>query len=306
MSAASADGRPIRAAGPGRKDRLFAVGLVTPTLLVTLALLAYPLLASFWYSLFDVRLGGRTSKFVGLHNYAQVISDPVFLPALVRTVLFAGGVTVLTVVMGLGCALVLNGDFYGRTALRGLMILPWSLSQTTLALTIGWIFNSTFGPLNGLLTQLGITHDYISWFRDGRTVLAIVALGIVWSLVPFATLLFLGALQTVPEELVKAARVDGARSLRQFRLIVLPHIRETALIVSVLAALNGFLVFAPIYILTGGGPGTETTLLAWWGYRTGFRELQLGEAAAIFYLMTVLVVTTSLLTVLVLGHRRQS
>jgi len=294
-----------RVVGPARRDRLFGLGLVAPTLLVTLALLAYPLLASFWYSLFDVRLGGRTSRFVGLDNYLSVVTDPVFVPALIRTVLFAVTVTVLTVVMGLGFALVLDGEFRGRTLLRGLMILPWALSQTTLALAIGWIFNSTFGPVNGLLAQLGVIDEYIAWFRDGRTVLAVVVLGIVWSLVPFATLLFLGALQTVPQDLIKAARVDGAGSLRRFQLVVLPHIRETALIVTMLAALNGFLVFAPIYILTGGGPGTETTLLAWWGYRTGFRDLQLGESAAIFYLMTLLVVASALLTVLALGRRRQ-
>ena len=287
-----------------RGDRAFGLGLVAPTLLVTPVLLAYPLVSSFWYSLHSVRLGGRRSSFVGFDNYAAVLGDPLFVPALVRTVLFAAMVTVLTVALGLGFALVLDGDFHGRTLLRGLMILPWSLSQTTLALTIGWIFNSTFGPLNGLLSDLGLIDGYVTWFRDGRTVLAIVALGIVWSLVPFATLLFLGALQTVPQDLIKAARVDGAGPLRRFQLVVLPHIRETVLIVTVLAALNGFLVFAPIYVLTGGGPGTETTLLAWWGFRTGFRDLQLGQAAAIFYVLTVLVVLTSVVTVFALGRRR--
>jgi multiple sugar transport system permease protein len=289
----------------GRGDRLFGLGLATPAMLVTVVLLAYPLIASFWYSLHSVRLGGSGLRFVGLDNYADVLTDPLFMPALVRTVLFALVVTMLTVAFGLGFALVLDGDFRGRTLLRGLMILPWSLSQTTLALTIGWIFNSTFGPLNGLLSELGLIDSYISWFRDGRTVLLVVALGVVWSLVPFATLLFLGGLQTVPQDLLKAARVDGAGAVRRFQLVILPHIRETALIVTVLAALNGFLVFAPIYILTGGGPGTETTLLAWWGYRTGFRDLQLGQAAAIFYILTLLVVITAVLTIVALGRRRQ-
>ena len=117
MAPATLHRRRARAAGPGPKDRLFGVGLVTPTLLVTLALLAYPLLASFWYSLFDVRLGGRTSRFVGLGNYVSVVTDPIFMPALTRTVLFAVTVTVLTVAMGLGFALVLDGEFRGRTLL---------------------------------------------------------------------------------------------------------------------------------------------------------------------------------------------
>jgi ABC-type sugar transport system permease subunit len=285
-------------------DSVFGMSLAAPALVATIVLMAYPLIQSFWVSLHKVSLGSANSTFVGLDNYRSVIQDPLFGPSLGRTVLFAAVVIVLTVAMGLGFALVLDGDFVGRSVLRGLMILPWALSQTTLALTIGWIFNSTFGPLNGLLHQVGVIDGYVAWFKDGRTVLAVISLGIVWSLVPFATLLFLGALQTVPQELIKAARVDGAGPIGRFRLVIFPQIRETALVVTVLAALNGFLVFAPIYILTGGGPGTDTTLLAWWGYRTGFRELQLGESAAIFYIMTLLILATSLLTVVALGRRK--
>ncbi|MFC0530323.1 carbohydrate ABC transporter permease [Phytohabitans kaempferiae] len=297
---------PARALrGHRRGDRWFGMALAAPALLVTLALLVYPLLSSFWVSLHDLRLsGGEPARFVGLRNYVEVVQAPLFWPSLWRTVLFALGVTVLTTAFGIGFALVLDGDFWGRGLLRGLMILPWSLSQTTLALTIGWIFNSTFGPLNGALFDLGLIDEYISWFADGGTVLAVVGLGIVWSLTPFATLLFLGALQTVPQEQLKAARVDGAGAVRRFLLVVVPHIRETALIVVVLAALNGFLVFAPIYILTGGGPGTDTTMLAWWGYRTGFRDLNLGQSAAIFYIMTLLVMATAVITVFALGRRR--
>lgn len=129
-------------------------------------------------------------------------------------------------------------------------------------------------------------------------------MGLVWSLVPFATLLFLGALQTVPEELERAARVDGAGPLRRFLLVKVPWIRETLLIVIIISALNGFLTFSPIYILTGGGPGTETYLLSWWGYQVGFINLDLGKSAAIFYVMTLLVGLLAIVTVAALGRRR--
>ena len=129
-------------------------------------------------------------------------------------------------------------------------------------------------------------------------------MGMVWSLVPFATLLFLGALQTVPEELERAARVDGAGPVRRFLLVKLPWIRETVLIVVIIAALNGFLAFSPIYILTGGGPGTETYLLSWWGYQVGFTELDLGRSAAIFYVMTLLIAALAFVTVAGLGRRQ--
>lgn len=285
-------------------ESLFGIALSSPALVVTLVLLAYPLLYSLWVSLHQVTLGSDKWKFVGLDNYSSILRDPLFWPSLQRTLGFAGIVTVFTTVVGLGVALLLTGDFRGRAMFRGLIILPWALSQTMLALTFGWIFNSTFGPLNGLLVDLGLIRDYVAWFATGQSVLSIIATGMVWSLVPFATLLFLGALQTVPEELERAARVDGAGPVRRFLLIKLPWIRETVLIVVIIAALNGFLAFSPIYILTGGGPGTQTYLLSWWGYQVGFTELDFGRSATIFYMLTLLIAALSVVTVAALGRRQ--
>jgi ABC-type sugar transport system permease subunit len=278
--------------------------MVAPALLVTLALLIYPLLYSLWVSLHQVTLGSNKWTFVGLNNYLAIMRDPLFLPSMGRTLTVTAIVTVLTVLIGLGAALLLSENFRGRGIFRAILILPWALSQTMLALTIGWIFNSTFGPLNGLLYDLGIINQYIAWFASGQTVLYIIAVGLVWSLVPFAGLLFMGALQTVPEELERAARVDGAGPVRRFFLVKLPWIRETVLIVVIVAALNGFLAFSPIYILTGGGPGTDTYLLSWWGYQVGFVDLDLGKSAAIFYVLFLLVGALASVTVLALGRRR--
>jgi multiple sugar transport system permease protein len=285
-------------------EGLFGLSLASPALLVTLALLAYPLVYSLWVSLHKVTLGSDKWKFVGLDNYLGIVRDPLFLPSLQRTLSFALIVTVFTTALGLAVALLLTEEFRGRAIFRSVLILPWSLSQTMLALTFGWIFNSTFGPLNGLLLDLGLIKSYVAWFASGESVLYIIAMGLVWSLVPFAAMLFLGALQTVPEELERAARVDGAGPIRRFLLVKLPWIRETVLIVVIIAALNGFLTFAPIYILTGGGPGTETYLLSWWGYRTGFIDLDLGRSAAIFYIMTLLIAVLAIATVAALGRRR--
>ncbi len=285
-------------------EGLFGLGLAAPALVVTLALLAYPLVYSLWVSLHKVTLGSDKWKFVALDNYRGILRDPLFWPSLQRTVSFALIVTFFTTVLGLAVALLLTEEFRGRALFRSVLILPWSLSQTMLALTFGWIFNSTFGPLNGLLFDLGLIKNYVAWFASGESVMYIIAMGLVWSLVPFAAMLFLGALQTVPEELERAARVDGAGPIRRFLLVKLPWIRETLLIVVIIAALNGFLTFSPIYILTGGGPGTETYLLSWWGYRTGFIDLDLGRSAAIFYVMTLLISVLAITTVAALGRRR--
>lgn len=287
-----------------RGDARFGAAMATPALLVTVALLAYPLVYSFWVSLHEQSLGSRApARWVGLGNYVDIIQDPIFLPSLLRTAAFAAAVVAGTLVLGMVFALALNEEFWGRTFVRGVLILPWSLSQITLALTFGWIFNSTFGPLNGALLQLGAIDKYVAWFSSGSVALVVMAVAFIWSLVPFATLLLLAALQTVPEDLHKAARIDGAGVVRRFFFVTAPWIRDTVLVVSVLAIINAFLAFALIYVLTGGGPGTETTLLSWWGYTTAFRDLDLGKGAAIFYLMTLAMVVLAAFAVLLLGRR---
>lgn len=287
-------------------DATFAYLLTLPALLVTLALLAYPLAYSFWLSLHQVTLGSGQWVFVGLQNYVTAVNSPLFVPAVLRTVYFTALVTVATTVLGLAFAMALSGDFWGRNVLRGILILPWSLSQIMLALTFGWIYNSTFGPLNGLLYDLHLIRQYIAWFADGTTALNLMAVAFVWSLVPFSALLFLGALQTVPVDLLKAAQVDGAGVMRRFWLVTLPWIRETLQIVIIIATLNGFLAFALIYILTGGGPGTDTTVLSWWGYTTAFQDFDLGQGAAIFYIMTLMVLVISILTIFAVGRGRKA
>lgn len=306
LVAGTAEARPARFAKTRRErtDSLFGLSLATPALLVTLVLLAYPLAYSFWVSLHAETLGSAApAKWVGLHNYISVFKDPIFLPSLEHTILFTAIVVAGTLLLSTIFALALNEEFRGRGFVRAVLILPWSLSQITLALTFGWIFNSTYGPLNGALYDLHIIHQYVAWFASGQTALLVMALAFVWSLVPFATLLLLAALQTVPEDLLKAARVDGAGPVRRFFYVTFPCIRDTVLVVVVLAIINAFLSFALIYILTGGGPGTETTLLSWWGYTTAFQDLDLGRGAAIFYLMTVVMFVLSAATVLLLGRR---
>lgn len=287
-------------------DSIFAYGLVLPALLVSIVLLAYPLGYSFWVSLHHVTLGSDHWTFAGLDNYTAVVRAPLFWPTMARTLYFSGIVTAGTVVLALAFALVLNQNFPGRNFVRGILILPWSLSQTMLALTFGWIYNSTFGPLNGLLFDLHIIRHYIAWFASGPAALTLMAAAFVWGLVPFAALLFLGSLQTIPEELVRAAQVDGASPIRRFGLVTLPWIRQTVLIVIVISMLTSFLAFAVIYVLTGGGPGTETTLMSWWGYTTSFVYFDLGTGAAIFYILALMSVGTSGLAAIAIRYVSRS
>ena len=278
---------------PPRKHRQLSEArygalLVAPGAAIIALVLAYPVLHSLWMSLHDINLFQQQSRFVGLGNYAELFSDPVFWRALFNTVYFAVMVIAGTLLLGLTVALVLNMEFFGRPLLRSIVIVPWALSQVTVGLLWGWIFNSSFGALNGAFFQLGLIDEYIGWLANPNLVMALLAGIFVWSAMPFSALLLLAALQTVPGDILKAAMVDGARPFQRFRLIVLPWIRPTLLVVVVLATLNGFLAFALIFLMTGGGPGTSTTVLSWMGFQTSFAYADVGKGAAIFWILTLI------------------
>jgi multiple sugar transport system permease protein len=286
-----------------REVRL-AYGLLGPALAVLAGVLAYPLGYAFWLSLNEVDANLRPVKFVWLSNYADAIHDPALLPSLERTAFFAALVLVGTVVIGFAFGLLLTVDFRGRSVVRGLMVVPWAVSATVVALTFGWIFNSQLGTLNGLLKQLHLIDHPVVWFdTSGWQTLAIMAVATVWATAPFAGLLYLGALQTVPEELQRAARVDGAGALRRFYAVTLPWVRRTTFLVCVLAIINGFTAFVLVLIMTGGGPGEATNVLPWWAYTVSFTNFDWGKGSAIFFLIALSVFLVSGVLYLLLGRR---
>ncbi len=283
-----------------------ATSFLLPSLIGLGVTLAYPLGYAFWLSLNQTNLVGRDWHFVGLHNYEAAFRDPLFGNSLECTLFFGALVLVGTVGLGLVFGLILNTDFPGRAVVRGMMIVPWSMSSVLVALTFGWIYNSNFGYLNGLLLQLHVINSPVQWFSNGWRILALMAVAAVWTAAPFAGLLYCGALQNVPDELKKAATVDGANALQRFRSVTLPWIRTTSFVVAVIATLSGFSVFALVLILTGGGPGYETNVLPWWGYTTAFYYFNWGEASAIFFIIGLLTMIITCAWYLLLVRRRRA
>ncbi len=279
---------PRRKAETEISEATFAYWLLALPVLTVAAVFLYPVLYSFWLSLHRVDLYRQTSVFVGLSNYVEALSDPVLAIVVRNTAHFAGFTIVGTVVFGLVVALLLNEPFVGRGLARTILMLPWSLSQVVLALLFGWIYNGSFGALNGLLYSLGLIDSYIGWLSTGARAMNLLVVAFLWHVVPLSALLFLSALQTVPEDLYKAAKVDGANVWRRFWYVTLPWLRPTIAVVLVLSTLNGLLAFTLIYVLTAGGPGQATTVMAYWGYDVGFQSLNLGTGAAIFYLLTLI------------------
>jgi ABC-type sugar transport system permease subunit len=170
--------------------------------------------------------------------------------------------------------------------MRSLLLIPWSLSRVVVGLLWIGLLDFEFGALNALLSRTGLIGSYIPFFKDGFTALNVLVSVYMWNQAPFATLLFLAGMQSIPHELHLAAEVDGAGYWQRFRYVTLPSIKPLLFLVLVLATVNGFLMLDLIYVLTMGGPGYDTTTISWLGFRTAFTFFKFGPGAAILYTLT--------------------
>ncbi len=282
-------------------DTSFAYLLILPTFLGIFLVVLFPLLYSLWMSFADVNLLRTTGpaielfgvrlplfRWVGLQNYLKVFADPLYWSSLARTAYFVGAFVLEATLVGLGMALVLHERFLGRPLMRSLLLIPWSLSRVVVGILWIGILDFEFGALNGLLYDLGLIHGYISFFKHGFSALNVLVSVYMWNQAPFATLLFLAGLQSIPLELYAAAEVDGAGYWQRLRYVTMPALRPILFLVLVLTTVSGFLMLDLIYIMTMGGPGNDTTTLSWLGFRTTFTFFKFGHGTAILYTLTAL------------------
>lgn len=275
------------------RDTGFVWRMLAPSLITVGAVLIFPLGYSLWTSLNHVSTRDLSMSFAGLSNYGQMLSNPLFMTSLINTLYFAAMTIAGTIVLGLLIALVLNERFKGSRVLRTIVIAPWAVSQVVVGIIWAWIFNGSFGIFNASLLKVHLINANIGWLSEPSWAMPLVAVSFVWSSVPFATIMYLAALQSVPSDLYKAARVDGADALRCFRHVTMPALRYTTLVVLIVASLDGLMAFSLLYVMTGGGPGTATTVLSWLGYQTTFVNLDLGTGAAMFYLLVAIMLVVT-------------
>ena len=261
--------------------------LTAPTLLAVFAVIGVPLIYSLLLSLHEINVLTHRWVFVGLGNYASAFSDPAFLAAFARTAVFTAATVLVGLAVGLGMALVLNARFSGRGLLRALVLIPWAMSPVAVGILWGWIFNGDYGPLSGLLLDLGLIGSSVHWLGNGTVAFGLVALVYVWNQAPLTCLLLLGGLQSMPDSLHKAARVDGAGPWRRFRRVTLPWLRPMMLLVLILTSINAIMAFDLFWTITKGGPGSATTVFSWLGYVQAFQYFRFGQGAALLYLLSI-------------------
>jgi multiple sugar transport system permease protein len=280
-----------RATAPAWRRRLWPAGLpallAAPALLVVFLVIGIPLVYSLTLSLHRINPLTQRWIFVGFGNYAQILPDPDFLAAFGRTAYFAVVTVLGGLALGMAMALVLNMSFVGRNILRSLVLVPWAMSPVAVGILWSWMLNGEYGTFNAVLLSLGVIHEPIHWLGNGTLAFNFVALAHVWNQAPLTSLLLLAGLQSMPENLHRAARIDGAGPMRRFFSITLPWLRPMLLLVMILTSINSIMAFDLFWTMTHGGPGSATTVFSWMGYAYAFQFFRFGEGAAILYVLTI-------------------
>ncbi len=262
-------------------DRQVGVLLILPGLAVFAAIILYPFVDAILMSFTDRSMIYPNYSWVGLDNYKKVFQDPYFGKTLWTTVLFVVGSTVLPYVLGMFWAVVLNQGFRGSEFLRGVTLVNWIVPGTAIGFLWSWIFNGQYGILNSLLKALGILDNGISWLGQPGTALLCVIIARTWQMLPWYMAFLLGGLQSVSLEQVEAAHIDGANNLQTFFRVILPGMKQTALLIFVLGLIGNLQHFDLPWTMAQGGPARATTTLSIEVYTTAFKNWNMGKAATV-------------------------
>ncbi len=259
-----------------------------PGLLLAMFIIAYPLWRVLALSVADVSRFGKVRGFVGLENYTNILTDYEFLACVVRSLVWTAGVVGGTIFISIPVAIILARDFYGRGLARVIVMLPWAVSLTMMAIIWRWILNGEFGMLNHSLRGLGALDNNVVWLAEAATAFPLqIMIGVLVS-VPFATTILLGGLSSVPDDLYEAAAIEGASDWRQHLTLTLPLLRPFIKIAIVLNVIYVFNSFPIIWVTTQGGPGNGTDILVTYLYKLAFRFGKMGDAAVVSLAMFIL------------------
>jgi trehalose/maltose transport system permease protein len=260
--------------------------LLAPALLLLAAVAGYPLLSAVRLSLMHFRLNAP-QRFVGLANYARLVTDPQTLDSLGITATFVAGSVAVVLLLAYLVALLLYQDFPGRRWVRTIVLVPWALAPVVNGLMWKSLYAPNFGPLNDVLLRIGLLRNSVNWVVDYP--LQSLTLAYVWKVLPLPTLVLLAGLEGIPTEIYEAAAVDGAGSWRRFWLLTLPLMRTVTLLALILMLVDSLHVFALVDLLTRGGPAGQTMLLNYSIFRTAFRYLDFGYGSAMAFALTALI-----------------
>lgn len=275
-------------------DRYFKWLLVAPAVLLILALSVYPLLFSIWvlFVNYDFTVPGHA--FVGFRNFTRVLADPVARWSIWVTVLLSTINVAIEFLLGLALALAMVKSFRGRGIIMSLLIIPLFISPVIVGQAWALLLQRPFGPTNYILSHIIGQEVTIGWLTQAPWNFIALILADVWQWTPFMFVILLAGLTAIPPNLYEAAELDGVDGWRAFWWITLPQLTPMILLALTFRILDAIRLFDTIYIMTGGGPGTNTYTTSFYLYTLGFTQFHLSEATAgawIFLVLTALLIT---------------
>ncbi|GAB2536072.1 carbohydrate ABC transporter permease [Brachybacterium huguangmaarense] len=272
-----------------------AVWFTVPYLVVFALFLVWPIVYGLWMSLTDQSLAATRVRVIGVDNYVEALGDPAVWSSLGNTVFFTVISSVPLVILSFLLAYLVSTGLPGQWLWRLAFFAPYLLPVSVVTGIWGMVYANDFGLINGLLVRLGL--DQIPWLSDRHVAMWAIALVTLWWTVGFNFLLYLSALQAIPDHVYEAAQIDGASPLRRLWSVTLPLMRPTTVLIVLLQLLASMKVFDQVFLLTAGGPDGSTRVILQYIYDVGFSGYRVGYAASVSYLFFALIVVLSLVQV---------
>jgi multiple sugar transport system permease protein len=256
--------------------------MLAPALILVSVMILYPAVNAIWLSLTETNLLDLANqKFVGLYNFEEAFKSSTFWASLLHLLIWVVCCVAGQLIFGMIGAILLNQKVYGRALIRGIVLVPWATASILVALMWMWMLNPNFGIVNHYLRVFGLisaTHD---WLGDPSTALPTLILIDVWQGIAFFSVMLLAALQSVPKELLEAAKIDGASAWQAYWKVTLPYIMPTILITVILRMVWTANYFDLILVVTNGGPANSTLTLPLNAYISAYTDFDFGMAAAL-------------------------
>ena len=266
-----------------------AAGLVfiLPAVLGIFIFIVIPVICSFGLSFVKWDLLNPI-KFVGMENYREIFTEPLFFKILLNTVVFAGATSIFGVIIPLVLAAILNTKIRGSEFYKTAYFLPFITPMIVIGIVWEWIFDPNIGLMNKML------HLHINWLYDPNWALPALIIVSVWKLIGYNMIIFLSSLSAISESMFEAAKIDGANPVQTFRYVTIPLLSPSIFFVVIITAINSFQIFDLIYLMTQGGPLDSTNVLVYAIYKNAFEYFNVGKASAIAYVLFVIILVLTL------------
>ncbi|MGV8832121.1 MAG: carbohydrate ABC transporter permease [Devosia sp.] len=266
---------------------------VLPALIVMMIVIAYPIYYTVELSFFNTpaNLQMKDKVFTGFDNYARILTSSSFREVTVNTLIWTVSSTLFSFLLGLGAALSLHREFIGRGVLRAVLLIPYVVSAVAASYVWKWLYHSDFGVIGALAVQFGLTDRPINFIDNIHTVLPSLIVVNVWKEFSFAMIMMMAGLQTVPEQLLRAAQVDGANAWQRFWHVTVPHLKGVSMVTVLLLMVANFNSFIIPWIMTSGGPAGASDIWITQIYTIAFGRQRYGLASAYSVILFIVMMT---------------